>query len=351
MEQIEIEQDDIAKHLATKLQIARESLGNRTGPNVLWMNEYEDDTQLRIHKYDLSNGIPTMAAALTDFNKGIACIAGLPNAGKTTLLINMMLGGLQNDPDLIVVDISLDDPFDKRYTQYICALTGLHYQELTTDVELSPAKQALRDKADALLDQLVAEGRLRIYEAKETITLSDGRDVKVSMRNFKNVFREMRKLRAKHPDKKFAFFIDAWNNMDTSNNGMESLNTTNAWLGSLQEEANTNEVMVFLNAHLRKTMGRKATLEDIKGTSDMAYNVVWAMILRNEYRENAFIKPLMYNESGVIYPVVVGDIVKTKVSTWDTPLLYGLKAGQCKIIPLDPSLYMLLLEEYRGNRK
>ena len=112
--------------------------------------------------------------------------------------------------------------------------------------------------------------------------------------------------------------------------------------------------MVFVSAHARKTMGaKKLSLEDIKGTKNMEYNCVFGGIVRNEVRENALLEPLLWeDQDGQEYPILTIEIGKTKVSSWDMPLFYILKAAQCQLKPLAKYEYETFIELYEGqNRK
>lgn len=336
-----------------KLEVAKASLGKRTGPNIIWMKEKEDDKKLRVCEYNLLNGMPTLSSSLNDFEEGIACFAGRPNSGKSTLLVNMMTQAADLNDNLLILDLSLDDPYKKRYEQYVASLTGLYYQEITTHTDLNDVKLKLREEADAKIISWYKEDKLRTIEASEKIySKIGGAEKTVSYRQFENIFRLMRETRESNPDKKIALFIDAWNNLDYSGGkGGSDLSQTNYQLAKLQEEANRLGIMVIISAHLRKTTDKKPGIEDIKGTSDMAYNVVWAGIVRNEFRENLYKEPLLYRDGNKMYPVITVEVVKTKVSSWDMTLAYGLKSAQCKIIPLQQYEYQTMLDIMNGQRK
>lgn len=345
---------DWAKNSIDKLNAAKKSLGNRRGPSVLWMKEREDDAKLRICDYKLKNGIPTMAQTLCDFGEGgIACLAGAPNSGKSSIIVNMMLGACELNKDLLIIDVTLDDPYRKRYQQYIACLTGLAYQQITTGEMTDREKQEMTDAENKIL-KFYSEDKLRTLEAIEKHTTPDGMEVTRHFREPEEICRIMREARKEKPNHKIAIFIDAWNDLDFSKGkGSGDLSQVNYYLAKLKEEANKHMIMLFISAHLRKREPgkKKPGIDEIKGTSDMAYSSVWAGIVTNEMRESMLKEPLEYTEQDKIYPVIVVDVVKTKMSTWDMPMLYVLKALSCQIIPLHDYQYKNYLDIYRGKRK
>jgi hypothetical protein len=344
---------DWAKNSIKKLETAIKSLGKRSGPYITWLKEKEDDSKLRVCDYALKNGIPTFSAALNDLEEGLACLAGKPNCGKSTILVNMMMQACQLNDDILILDISLDDPYKKRFEQYIASLTGLYYQEITTKTNLSDEKIKLKKEAESQLIEWYRADKLRTIEAIERYE-EDDITITRHYREPEEIFRLMREVRTQYPDKKIVVFLDAWNNLDmTKARASSDLSQANYYLSKFQEESNKLGIVVMLSAHLRKPEKgrRRPGLEDIKGTSDMAYNVVWAGIVINELRENAIKDPLVFKEGDKLYPIVVIEVVKTKVSTWDLPLMYVLKSGQCGLLPLHRYQYEDYKEIYTGIRK
>jgi replicative DNA helicase len=329
-----------------KINKVKAQLGNRKGPNIKWLSEKENDDIFIAPDHTFTNGIPTLARTLSDFESGIVCIAGQPNMGKSSLIVNMMLSAAQLQDDTIVVDLSFDDPLKKRYQQYIASLSGLMYQEITTDCGLSDTKLQLKQSAEDKIVELYTRGSLKTFEATETI--DNSRKV---MRKYENVFNLMKKLRKENPDKKIIVSIDAWNNLDSSNAKGSELNQVNTQLSELKELSEELNIMVILSAHLRKTTDKRPGIEDIKGTSNMLYDANCAIILRNEYRENLYKDPLLYSEDGKYYPIIVLEIKKTKVSSWDLPLIYGLKSASCQVIPLERYEYIQYYDTLNSKRQ
>lgn len=340
------------ENTVAKFLQAREAMGKRSAPHVRWLNEHADDTKIRFPKKGWTEGIPTTAAVLNDYESGIVCVAGKQNAGKSTYVVNLQKQGLDNDDALIVADISLDDPPKKRLTQYVAAETGLFYQDIMGDTKLHPNQVELRENAFDKIIQYAKDERLWLFEGTEVVP---GTQRRVSVRDFRSVIYLMEWLRERFPDNKIAVFADSWNQLDyTPAKGISSdLNQANFMLQDLKLASEQNGIMLIVTAHLRKSLEKRPTMDDIKGTSNMAYDCVAGLILRNEYRENAMVDPLMYEdeEAGLAYPMLTIEVQKTKVGIWDFPLFYGLKQAQAQIVPLEEHRYIDTLERYRSRRK
>lgn len=340
------------RHFKEKFKRVESTLGNRSGPNVRWMNEYADDSKLRLQTRDFSSGIPTLACTLNDFENGLAIIGGQPNAGKSTLIISMITGALQLNPDLVIVDFSFDDDAKKRYVQLMANLTGLHYSQLYTKSDLTEGQ--LRAKADAkkMVDQWIDERRYWPFEASEVFNLKN-KNITTTLRTIGVLKDTMKVLREQMPDKKLAFFVDAWNDIDLSEES-EFVGKVDNVLSDLKETSSSAEVnaMMFFSAHIRKTEGRspRIRLEDIKGTKAFEYAVKWGAIVRNEHRENALKNPLLLEREGRLYPVLIVETQKQKSSDWDRPLFYAMEDSQCRLLPPTPDEYQDLLQQYYSVR-
>lgn len=340
------------EYFLEKLNDVRSKLGLRKGPATLWMKERESEDIILPQEMDLSNGINTMSRTLADFEKGIAIFTGLPNCGKSTLLINMELQSLQLNPDLIVVDLSFDDPIDKRYQQWVASLTGLYYQDITTDTELSEDKKNKRKKADEFIDQMIKDGRLHLYSEFDRFKDKNGRDLEVEFLKISNIVKLMSNIRRKYPDKKIAMFVDAWNDLDLQMGRTDSeVQAAQAAAKTLKLRAEENDIRLIISAHLRKTQGRTPALEDLKGSNYLSFAAVWVGIVRNEFRENTMNNPLMYEYGNKLIPILTVRNVKNKVSTWDMDLYYALLSGQGTVIPLTREEYSVVRSEAMGKIK
>lgn len=345
--------EEFKASLVKKLKKTRKKMGHRTTPATIWLIENEDDTTVLPQDPKLTNGINTLNRALTDFEFGIALLAGSPNHGKSTVLTNMMLGALENNKDVVVLDFSFDDPFEKRYQQYLACLTGLTYQDITSATIHSKRNEDLLNKANTYLLQLIEEGRLCCVESVEESVDSEGNEFIYVMNVIERIIQKIEEFKTLFPEKTLIVEIDSWSDIQIiPNKGLSEASAAGAEFRRLANCLKKHSVKCVMSVHLKKTGGRRQTLEDVKGSIDFGFGAVWVGLVRNEYRENPFDDPLVYEDIyGNISPVTAIEILKTKVSSWDMPLFYILQSDRCRIIPPTREQYIEFSSKYINKKK
>ena len=255
----------------------------------------------------------------------------------------MIVQGLLLNDDLIVLDFSFDDPMKDRVAQYTCALTGLEYHKVKLRVGLTEEERLLRVAAEQQIEQWVREGRLRTVDSMEVLR-SGERQATIRMRKAQNIIQLMRQARAAHPDSRIAIFIDSWHNVDvTEAKSNNEISQANYWLDQIHDELNNLKLMLLATLHLRKIPDcppRIPTLDDIKGTSNLAYDARWAYILVNEAVDEHYTDPMTYLYRREEVPIVVLHRLKNKVSDWNGKLIMPLLENSCGLSSLTTEQYM-----------
>jgi GTPase SAR1 family protein len=331
-----------------KFDEINERLKNRTGPYLQWFDEKVDDTKVVVS--DPTKEIyPTLTRLFCDLDKGVSVVAGKPNAGKSTLIISLITSLIQLNKDVIVIDISLDDPSSKRNVQLRANQTGLHYQRVYNPNDLNQREKEHLEEADQRIKDWISSGRLIQLESSEDFEYGSG-ICSINVNSSNRIFEVMELVREKNPDSKIVMFLDAWNDVTYRDewSGSSDLNQSEAFLNLLKINSNKYNIVVFTTAHIRKSGNSKEnylSLEDVKGTRTLESNCVYGGIIRNEYRERIVDDPLTFNVNGIDYPVIRLDTLKTKVSSWDMPWFGIMKASHCQILPIPTNSYPMLLNK------
>lgn len=346
--------NNIVKRQLERLKDTTSRLGTRTGPNIIWLKENENDKVLRMPYKDFREGINTLSASLGDLAKGLAIIGGLPNQGKSTILTNMQSGSLRLNDDVMVLDFTLDDDFDKRFQQHVACLSGLTYQQITTKSNLTDAQVKAKDDAIDQIATWFKEDRIRFYEPIQQVYNGQGKLIDVNYRSLPNILTAISAARATYPERKIVVTIDAWNNIQLqapSGNATE-IATVNEQLGKFKAKIESLGVVVLVSAHLRKgTAGGEPSIEDLKGTSDLAYNNLWTGIVINAFKSGDDNPPMWEDENGRELPVIRIMVPKSKVSAWTYPLIYALDDSRCRLVPLSRLDYSHFYSEMFDKKK
>jgi len=259
-----------------------------------------------------------------------------------------MKGAIELNNDTICVDFSLDDPEKKRLEQFVSCISGVSFTDITLGATLSKHKQDLVDEAENRFFGWLKDGRLFSLSGIETI---GGK--RIYVRDYKTICYAMRYLRERYPRPiKLIFGIDALNNLDvTLAKAGSELAQWNEALAEIKGTSEDNDIIVLLPAHLRKGEGRRPTVQDFKGTSNIEYDATSTLLLRNELREGVP-DPVMYEEDdGEESTIIAFECVKTKCSNWDKTLLMKLNAECCRIEYLPTEEYMRYWDIYKGKKR
>lgn len=202
-------------------------------------------------------------------------IAGHTNHGKTSLMMSMIAGLLRNNPELMVVDFTIDDPATKRYTQYVSILGNLPINSvLNHKVAINSEKdiQGLA-LANQMMESWDRDERLVIFEA-----MTREGDSFVDQNKASFIIKTVEGFRQKYPDRKLIFLIDAINDVEYDlGHTFGELDQEKALCRDLQKLAIGTESIMMANVHIRKNMLKRPTLEDIKGNSYTAYRATVAL--------------------------------------------------------------------------
>lgn len=207
-------------------------------------------------------------------------IAGHTNHGKTSLLMSMVAGLLSSNPDLMVIDFSIDDPCIKRYSQYTAILASLPINSVMNAkrVLVTPEEISSHTTAVATMTSWVNSDRLQVYEAMSF----DGDNFKDQNR-ISFISETVIAARAKYPKRKIIFVVDALNDvMFDKGNVFSELDREESQVKSLQKLAIGTDTIWISSTHLRKNMGRRPSLEDLKGNSYLAYRATVVIGVYND---------------------------------------------------------------------
>lgn len=277
-------------------------------------------------------------------------IAGHTNHGKTSLMMSMVAGLLSNNPDLMVIDFTIDDPETKRRSQYAAILANLPINSVLNYKKALHTDKDIQSFATAhkVLESWDKDDRLVIFEA---MAKSDDKFIDQNKASF--IIKTVQQYRDQYPDRKIVFMIDAINDVEYDlRNVFGELDQEKALCMDLQKLAIGTKSIMMANVHIRKNMLKRPSLEDIKGNSYTAYRATVAIGVFNDAKANGIhkTKVLWSEESNtghiVSYPVLEVWFLKSKVDDCKFPVIPYQQwphKGRAKEIANSPDQFVNLI--------
>lgn len=302
---------------------------------------------------------PTLNNHLRGMERGIICVAGQPNIGKTVWLSNVMHDvyrfndGENGTQKAIILDFILDDAIANRYVHLAALKCKRRYHDVQMmDSNLNPTIE--RECTDALIEskQILTSGRFFSFERILTVDNENGR-LTYSVSKLQNLCNSIKAMREAFPMEEYPMvaFIDAYNNLDnTGITGCASdLAKEERAIDLLEEVANVHNVILFMTTHLRKESSRRVmSLEGIKGSVKLPYQAKVTFYLHNDLkvqREGSNVywedgdkgKDYLPMDEPVEYrkkprPILEVHNLKSKVSDETRVLYYRMAPERCALM-------------------
>lgn len=234
---------------------------------------------------------PTLNNHLRGMERGIICVAGQPNIGKTVWLSNVMHDVYRFNDKAIILDFILDDAIANRYVHLAALKCKRRYHDVQL-MESHPNPIIERECSDALNEArtILTSGRFFSFERILSVTNEQGL-TSYSVSKLQNLCSAIKSMREAFPIEEYPMvaFIDAYNNLDnTGISGCASdLAKEERAIDLLEEAANGQNVILFMTTHLRKESSRRVmSLEGIKGSVKLPYQAKVTFYLHNDLKVN-----------------------------------------------------------------
>jgi hypothetical protein len=162
------------------------------------------------------------------------------------------------------------------------------------------------------------------------------------------MYEVMKQASRDFPGKRPYIFLDAWSDMCFES---EETNSVNKILNDFKSKVEKHKVGMMVSAHIRKT-DKRPTLQDIYGTARMGFVAQWACMIENEARTDYDdVVPVMWSVGDNLCPIITGNIVKSKVSTWGgTQMIWALDDNCCQLYSLTRDEYCDVVTQYHSDR-
>jgi len=268
-------------------------------------------------------------------------IGGQSNHGKSMFLTNMILRLLENNPDVVVLDFTLDDPAQKRITQYVASLAHLDMNTVDyINKEVDPARiERFKSAVLKMKEWMVESNRLYIQED----ILNDS-----SALNLRLISSIIEEHRAAYPDKKLVVAVDALNDIElTGIRSDDPFYRSETVAKELNKITLRNSCVLLATTHIRKNGGRRPSIEDVKGNNFLAYTAKVAIGIHNDMKQNGEMSQIFWKASSkegreIKMPIIEAHFLKSKVSSFNGVICFQQWPSQARVQEAEASLQDIL---------
>jgi DNA primase catalytic core len=243
---------------------------------------------------------PQLEKALDGIPKtqSLIAVAGKSNVGKTSWLRYLSYDLVKNNPDLLILFMTIDDNFEKTITPFVAIDQGFTIEQVRKPTIL--LNETEMDKFNLGWKNILA-----FQENKLVI-----RDV-TSGNDLDTLERHINKYYEKYPDKKVVVILDNFHKLGGKSKGVRREDIVDK-SERIKEISNIYNLPIIMTVELKKLYAqRRPTLEDISESAQIEYDCDIALLLHNELH-NDKLTPLKWEYNKMMMPFLEVDIAKNK---------------------------------------
>jgi replicative DNA helicase len=262
------------------------------------INDFEERSWNDMNK-GFTTGWKAIDKAIGGLQTGFHVIGGDSNIGKTSFISQMAWNVATLNPDVYVIDISLDDPLLEKISRVIAAGQRVLINAVKSPRDFLQYPKMLQRRAEGL-KQL--RKMVNCYKAYDQDHGSDVATIKETVK------RHIVELKAAGEKRKICLFIDNFHDLSTE--AKESQGSDKAkytylanFIGDMATEL---DIPIICSAEFKKTNGfRRPSIEDLREAVKIKYKAKSVMLCYNEVS--------LKGESAAVYFEKAGDPEKQAV--------------------------------------
>lgn len=306
--------------------------------------------------------------SLRGWINGMVIVAGQANHGKSSLVTNLALALLEANPNLMLIDISLDDDKRNRISRYVSAISFARINDVLFEWSIdktAPVGQRVSDAIDRAFGFLKSlEGRLIILDAGDLIPPHQS-NIGVGVPTIESVSSTVLDvMKSLPPDRQVLLMLDSLNEVSTSNKGLDLLEVQRHVIGRLSVLSNQYNLRILATAHVRKDIAWKnPNMDAIYGDSVIKYYAKAITFVYNDSKEkggpdNSVFSEVIPPDLDLYYddhlegppriPIIAWIWKKSKVSSFDGRYFMRFVPWSNTVVPVkqtDNDRYNNLLDQ------
>ncbi len=268
-------------------------------------------------------GSPLWNRATRGLRSGIFYIGGMPNMGKSAVLVSKMVDILQCNSDVAVLDFTLDESFEQRIHRIVSNISGVEINDIAFAAALPDAARVRREDGFKKVNRWIRDGRLVISEASEVQALTD----------------ELEEFRRRlGDDVKIVATIDGMHNVLIQRSFSDSLFQQEEIAKAIQVAHHQTRSIILASAHVKKMHGQRNTsMQDIKGSGALSYNATIISMVYCDVKVKRNAANIFYVERDrpEKLPVIEVDVMKNKASVYNDIIFHTFIPELARVAEMD----------------
>jgi len=273
------------------------------------------------------------------YNCCLTLIGGRPAVGKTSFVTFLELSLIEDNPDCVILDMSIDDNTELRSLKIIAAVSGLSTTEIKAYPSLTIEKKRLVDNAWRWYNQ--ASNRYIIVDATlgNTIDALEG---------------HIHWLCENYKDKKKLVVLDNFHKLrliGSSGAANKRTEQTADQSQRIKDLVQLNDIHLMMTVELRKldSTDSKPDIQDLKDTVQLSYDGDVVMLVHNEFqakkRNTIVCYPNMIEGESRLMPYVEVAVRKNKLNGIEDDFAYELNTHNLRLKEVSYSKIQALYDQ------
>jgi replicative DNA helicase len=296
-----------------------------------WIAECKKDKS-----FYLDWGSDKLNYALKGIKGGMSLlVGGVANFGKSQMLTFMARNLLNANENILVADFTLDDPKNKRITQYVASMAHLDMNTVDFVNRVYEIEKLKRfEEACREFENWINSGKLFIWESSSGLMNAESRS------DIRFIVSKTEKLKRDNPSKKIIILLDSLNDLEATVRSDDPYVRSESLTKELNRLIVRTESILIASTHLRKNGGRRPTLEDLKGNNFLSYSAKVVIGIHNDMKLNKDRAKVFWtgkkpNGQEVNLPIMEAHFLKSKVSDFNSIIAFQQWPSQARLKEAD----------------
>jgi DNA primase catalytic core len=240
------------------------------------------------------------------YNCCLTLVGGRPSAGKTAMLSALELNIVEENPDCVMLDMSIDDNTDLRSLKILAVLTGMSTSKIKNFSNLTKAEKEIIDGAWVRYNKMTERFIIADATLGNTIDALEG---------------HINWLTSNYKDQKKIIVLDNFHKLRLVGGGNKQKSEgVSDQSQRIKDLVQIHDIHLMMTVELRKleNTDSKPHIQDLKDSVQLEYDADVVMLVHNEYQAKKKETPVCYHRmvDGEMrtMPYIEVEVAKNKIN-------------------------------------